>query len=172
MVNADTILQRLRAAGIAAELLGDGRILTRGRRVPDELRPLLRQHRAAVAAELRRRSEMPGSIPLPSASTAEPDAKAGAGSIEREGELLLRVHVGLGHDADDKLWHILDRALAQRDLPLADLIWQRVVDADRRGNYSRLAAWLQSLARAGEDMAAVRRLVDTGPGLHPYHDAR
>jgi len=170
MVDANTILERLRAAGIAAELLGDGRILTHGRRVPDDLRPLLREHRGAVADELRRRAEST-SGPAPTTVPVADDHAAELAACAREAKLLGRVSTGLGREVDAHLWRALDVALAARDLPLADRLWQHVVDADRRGILSRLASWIAALDHAGNDLKAVRSLAELGPGHHHFHDA-
>ena len=155
------LLARCAAAGAPLRLDVTGHVVA-DRPPPAELAAAVRQHREAIALELRRRSDP--DAPGWTEATGELAACA------REGELLVRVRTGLGFEVDGALWRVLDRVLGARDLALADRLWRHVLDADRRGIYSRLIGWLRSLDHAGADLRRVRGLVETGPGLHPHHD--
>jgi len=179
VVTASDILARLRLARVAVEVRANGRIETRGR-VPDELKPLIRQHRDEIEVELRGHAEETAPAPTPTADvaaklTAADTAEEAAGelrAVAREANLLQHVSAGLGPEIDGALWRVLDRLLDARDMAMADRVWRQVKDGLRRGILSRLVGWLRSLDRAGIDLVRVRRLIETGPGLHPYHDAR
>jgi hypothetical protein len=114
-------------------------------------------------------SDLRPSVAPPRRSQA-PEAAGELAACAREGELLARVSTGLGLEVDSTLWRVLERVLDAREMPLADLIWRHVLDADRRGILSRLVAWIRALDRAGADLARVRELVETGPGQHAHHD--
>ena len=153
MVTPADILARLRAAGVVVSLRPDGRVETRGR-VPAELVSPFVQHRDAIALELRRVGEL------------APEAVGELAAIDREAATLRRVSLGLGAEVDAVLWPVLDRL----DLATADRVWRAVENADRRGIFSKLVAWIRSLDAASTDGASVRALIETGPGQHHYHD--
>ena len=155
------LLARAGAAGCRVFLRADGVVRVEPA-PPADLLADLRQHRDAIAAELRRQASVPA---------GDVEAAGELAAVAREGEVLRRVEVGLGEETDATLWRVLDRLLGAHDLALADRLWQHVVAADRRGIYSRLVGWVRSLDAAGADIARVRALVDAGPGRHAYHDA-
>lgn len=159
-VTIQELVARMEAAGYTLALREDGGVRVRPVPPPE------------VVAELRgRRPELEallggsGSPPVPS-----PEAAGELAACDRENALLRRVETGLGAEVDAALWRVVDRLLDRRDLGTADAVWKRVVNALDRGILSRLVGWLRSLDRAGDDHAAVLRLVSTGPGHHAYHD--
>ncbi len=156
------LIARLTASGYRLRLRPDG-----GVRIeptpPADLLAELRRRRDEIQGELRRRASVP-------TVTDTADHAGELAACCREGELLVRVRTGLGDEIDATLWRVLDRVLDARDLALADQLWQHVLDADRRGIYSRLVGWLRSLDHAGHDLHRVRALVETGPVAHPHHD--
>lgn len=159
-----TLLRRAAAAGVRLLLEGT-RVRFQGRATPALLAEL-RQHKAEVVLELRRRA---GEILVASDTDHEADGELGA--YRRESDLLRRVETGLGPGVSATLWRVLDRVLAAHDVGLAERLWRHVVEAERRGIFSRLVAWLRALDGVGDDLVTVHQLVQRGVGGHPYHDA-
>jgi len=161
------LLARVAAAGVTLSLEPDGRVAFRGSPFPDLLAEL-RAHKAAIAEELRRQALATRARPP---ADSAPDHAGELAATDRAHALLRRLSTGLGAEVDAAMWRVLDRLLDARDLRVAERLWKQVTEADRRGIYSRLVGWLRALDRAGEDIGALRALVESGPAVHAYHDA-
>lgn len=166
------MIQDLLASAAAAEVVltlePDGRIRFRGKPSP-ELLAELRAHKAEIADELRRLAL------APSATAPATDATDHAGEIvacDREHALLRRLSTGpSAPTSTPRSGACSTTSSTPATCTSPSAFWQQVVQADRRGILSRLVGWLRSLDRAGEDLGAVRALVDSGPAAHVYHDA-